>query len=295
VEAQPRGLVAAETADLAMIPKPAHLGPRFASQFEDESVARVYHTRPPYPADVFDILEGLMSPGRRAVLDLGCGTGDVALGLASRVDHIDAIDPSRAMLRVAMDRQCDTHSSLNWIEKTAEAFQPRVQYSLIVAGESLHWMDWEIVLPRAAEALTPGAFLAIVAGRRIADIPWAAELDGLVSEFSTNRDYRPYDLIEELTTRGLFNEVGRRTTRPIAFAQSCENYIESFHTRNGLSRARMTPQAAAMFDEGLRRIVERSCPDGIVQGEIAANVVWGSPLLSTERVRSRELSGRDGV
>ena len=32
-------------------------------------------------------------------------------------------------------------------------------YVLAVAGESLHWMEWSVVLPRLAEALEPGALL----------------------------------------------------------------------------------------------------------------------------------------
>jgi hypothetical protein len=34
-----------------VIPRPAHLGRRYGSQSEDETVARAYHTRPPYPAE----------------------------------------------------------------------------------------------------------------------------------------------------------------------------------------------------------------------------------------------------
>ena len=34
-------------------------------------------------------------------------------------------------------------------------------YALVTAGESLHWMAWEVVLPRFAAALVPGGLLAI--------------------------------------------------------------------------------------------------------------------------------------
>jgi len=44
-------------------PKPTHLGPQYASQFRDNSVAGAYAARPPYPDEVFDILEALM-PGQ---------------------------------------------------------------------------------------------------------------------------------------------------------------------------------------------------------------------------------------
>ena len=43
-----------------MLPKPSHLGPEYAAQFADRSVAEAYPHRPPYPAEVFDLLLGLL-------------------------------------------------------------------------------------------------------------------------------------------------------------------------------------------------------------------------------------------
>lgn len=35
-------------------------------------------------------------------------------------------------------------------------------YGLVTAGSSLHWMDWEVVLPRIGRLLSPEGCLAIV-------------------------------------------------------------------------------------------------------------------------------------
>jgi trans-aconitate methyltransferase len=257
--------------------KPAHLGSVYGAQFDDEALARSYATRPPYPAEVFEILDGLAPAGPRRVLDLGCGTGDVALGLVGRAARIVGVDRSAAMLRVARGRPGGDHPSLAWHCLAAEDFAFDGPYSLVVAGESLHWMDWDRVLPRIAEALAPGAVLAIVEGRVVMDVPWAAALEDLFPRYSTNRDYRPYDLVVELAGRDLFREAGRRRTAAVAFAQSIDDYVESFHTRNGLSRARMGRAAAAEFDAALRGLVEPHCPDGTVRGRVATRVVWGAP------------------
>lgn len=257
--------------------KPAHLGPAYGAQFEDERVARSYATRPPYPAEVFETLDALMPGGPRHALDLGCGTGDVALGLVGRAARITGVDRSEAMLHVARGRQGGDHPSLAWRCAAAEDFAFDGPYALVVAGESLHWMDWPRVLPRIAGALAPGAVLAIVEGRVVMGVPWAAALEGLFPRFSTNRDYRPYDLVVELAARDLFREAGRRTTAPVAFAQAIDDYVESFHTRNGLSRERMGPAAAAEFDAALRGLAAPHCPDGVVRGRVATRVVWGAP------------------
>jgi methylase of polypeptide subunit release factors len=67
-----------------MIPKPKHLRPRYGHQFQDESVAAAYRKRPPYPVELFDALEGLMASGPKRVLDLGSGTGEIAIPPSAR-------------------------------------------------------------------------------------------------------------------------------------------------------------------------------------------------------------------
>src|SRR5947207_15956107 len=81
-----------------MLPKPAHLGPRYGAQFADPSVVAAYPHRPPYPAEVFEILVGLVIDAPRAVLDAGCGTGDLARRLAELVDRGGAVGLAAAML-----------------------------------------------------------------------------------------------------------------------------------------------------------------------------------------------------
>jgi SAM-dependent methyltransferase len=267
-----------------LIPKPAHLGPRYAEQFRDVSVARAYAARPPYPLEVFDVLERLLPPGERRVLDLGCGTGDVARGLVDRVERIDAVDPSPAMLDIARSRHPPGAHGLRWIESTAEGFRPAGRYSLVVAGQSLHWMDWESVFSWIPDALVEGAVLALVTDRDIGPLPWSPGLRELIPAFSTNREFQPYDLVEELAARRLFRETGRASTRPIPHSQTIEAYVESFHSRNGFSRERMTPAAAAAFDSALRDLVAPHAPDSLVRLEVTATVVWGNPQRPSDAV-----------
>lgn len=261
-----------------MEPKPKHLGPRYADQFRDASVAAAYSTRPPYPDELFEVIETLFPAGPRIVLDVGCGTGDIAIPMAASTDRVDAIDHSEAMLEVARKRPGAGHSAIRWIRASAEEFDFRGPYSLAIAGESFHWLDWRVVPTKIAAALLPRAFLALVVGRTLIDVPWAEDLSRLIPKYSTNQDFRPYDLVEELTRRGLFAEVGRHTTTPIPFSQSLDDYVESFHTRNGFSRERMDRSRAAEFDTAVRSLVSAHCATEVVQGPTCATIVWGRPL-----------------
>lgn len=87
------------------IPKPKHLGPEYADQFKDRSVADAYVNYPPYPAEVFEVLDSLIRGTPRIVLDIGCGTGDVARPLAPLVERVDAVDQSAAMIEIGRSRE----------------------------------------------------------------------------------------------------------------------------------------------------------------------------------------------
>ncbi len=258
------------------LPKPAHLGPAYAAQFQDRSVVAAYHHRPPYPAAVFDILADLVVDDPRVVLDVGCGTGEIARQLAARVERVDAVDQSPGMMARGRLLPGGDLPTLRWIHASAEDAPLRPPYALVTAGASLHWMEWDVVLPRFRDALAPRAALAIV-DQQTLPTPWDADLARLIPRFSTNRDYRPYDLVAELMARRLFRRDGEERTASVPFTQAVDAYVESFHARNGFSRDRMGPQQAAAFDDALRALVSPHADAGKIELGIVGVVTWGQP------------------
>lgn len=265
-------------------PKPAHLGARYAAQFQDRAIVATYHCRPPYPAAAFPVLMGLVPASARAVLDAGCGTGDLARRLAPLVERIDAVDASVGMIAAGKTMPGGDMPSLRWLVGRVEDVPLDPPYGLVTAGESLHWMEWSVVLPRFREMLSPGGVVAI-ASRVEAPSPWYASLLKLITRYSTNREFQPYDLIAELERRGLFARQGAHVIAPEPYTQSIEEYIESLHSRNGFSRDRMPPEDAAAFDAAVRTLLLPHALDGLVRLEIACDIVWGVPG-GNERARS---------
>lgn len=258
-----------------MLPKPDHLGREYGGQFADPGVVAAYHHRPPYPAEVLDILVGLVvAPG--TVLDVGTGTGEIARGLVGRVAGVDAVDPSAGMLAKGRGLPGGGHPRLTWILGGAEDAPLHPPYGLVTAAASLHWTKWAVVLPRIRSVLAPGGVLAIV---DLAEEPrpWDGSLREVIARYSTNRRFRPYDLVAELEDRGLFRELGRRRTAPVPFAQPVAAYVESFHARNGFSRDRMGPEDATAFDAAVEGLVAPHAVAGVVQLGVAGEVVWGVP------------------
>lgn len=259
------------------LPKPKHLAPAYGSQFSDPSVASAYRFRPPYPDEVYGLLEGLMVDTPRIVLELGCGLGEITRRLAARVERVDAVDPSHAMIAMAQTLPGGAHRHVHWFCCTAEDFAYGSEYALVIAAESLHWMDWQRVLPVVRASLSPSGRLAIILGRRLDTVPWWGALHLLIPLYSTNREFKPYDLLEELARRHLFHPEGRTTTTPVPFHQSVDAYIESWHSRNGFSRDRMGTWRALSFDEHIRDIITPYAHEGILCYDIQVELAWGVP------------------
>jgi SAM-dependent methyltransferase len=259
-------------------PKPTHLAPEFAGQFADPSVVASYHLRPPYPSQVIDLLLSLRVDSR-PVLDAGTGTGEIARALVQYGVGVDAVDSSPAMLARARQLPGGDHPLLTWVLGSAETAPLRPPYSLIIAAASLHWMEWDVVMPRFRDTLAPGGVLAIVEQRQMPQ-PWDSALGEIISRYSTNRFYQPYDLVGELVARALFRPIGQVLTAPAAFTQPVADYVESFHARNGFSRDRMDPADAAAFDTACKHLVSAFAQDGEITLGIVGTITWGAPVPS---------------
>src|SRR5215469_1937405 len=175
-----------------MIRRPASLGEKFAARFQDQSVVDRYHLRLTYPPELFHLLSTLIVDEPRVVLDVGCGTGNIARPLAEYVDRIDAVDRSLPMLERARTLPGGDSSKIRWLHGRAEdVVGTEPPYALITAGESLHWMDWGVVLPRWSLEISPHGMLAIA---HVVDqpTPWSEGANQIMQRFTTNPTYTPY-------------------------------------------------------------------------------------------------------
>jgi len=260
-----------------MMQRPAGFGQQYASAFQEPSVADAYAFRPPYPPAVFDVLTRLLPSKPQRLLDIGCGTGALIRPLTVLNIPIDAIDISPVMIARGHHLPNGNHPCIHWIVGTVETTPLTPPYGLITAGECLHWMEWNVVLPRLATLLAPEGWLAIL-DLEHQIMPWSAQLGRLIQRYSTNQDYQAVDLIAELKQRQLFRVEGRMTTQPWIFRQSVDAYIESFHGRASFARERMTANDASVFDQQLRALVTAHTQEA-VELPVIARIVWGKPLV----------------
>jgi SAM-dependent methyltransferase len=269
--------------DATMLPKPEWFGEQYAAAFQEPGVAVAYQHRPPYSDTTIARLAGLIADTPRRVLDVGCGTGYIARPLVDLVDHVDALDVSSAMIEEGRRLPNGDHPHLAWIVGRAEDAPLDPPYALITAGDSLHWLNWEVALPRFASLLAPSGWLAIVSNEQL-PVPWGGELLPIIKRYSIYGKFEPVDIAAELEHRGLFRKAGRERTHPVSFDQTIDAYIESFHGRASLARERMIPEVAQAFDAEVRRLVSAYTMH-TVELQLVAEIAWGTPLRPASEQR----------
>lgn len=128
--------------------------------YQDPELAGFYDLENGWAPD-FDYCFALAA-GARSVLDLGCGTGELAARLAEGRSVVGA-DPARAMLEIARSRPGG--AQVTWVESTAQSLRLDRRFDLIVlTGHAfqvfLTEQDQRAVLETIARHLGPdGRFI----------------------------------------------------------------------------------------------------------------------------------------
>ena len=115
--------------------------------------------RLPYPARLADCFrEAAALDGAPRLIDVGCGPGIIAIGLAGAFAEVIGVDPDADMLREAADQAAAANvRNVRWVNARAEelpAGLDRFRYATF--GRSFHWMDRDAVAAAVFELLEPG-------------------------------------------------------------------------------------------------------------------------------------------
>jgi SAM-dependent methyltransferase len=118
-------------------------------------------SRQGYPGELVDdvIANAAAGPGA-AVLEIGCGTGQLTRQLAGRGFELTAIDIGASMVQAARRNVAD--ATVRFQVTSFEAFADGGPFDLIVSATAFHWVDPSVGLPKAARLLRPGGWLALL-------------------------------------------------------------------------------------------------------------------------------------
>ncbi len=127
--------------------------------------------RPDYSQPAFNFLLQLALPNKNEdkLLDLGCGTGELAIPLSSAFKEVHGIDLSSDMINQAQNKARNLGiNNISWgVGKVEEVEFDDNSLKMIVIGSAFHWMDYKIVLDKSYRFLKKDGIFALVNGKSI--------------------------------------------------------------------------------------------------------------------------------
>jgi len=241
--------------------------------------ARVYDQfRPPYPDRLIaDIAARTGADGTGRLLDLACGTGQIAFALSACFAEIWAVDQEPGMIEVASEKAARSGDAIRFQLLTSaveELAAPAGHFDLVAIGNAFHRLPRATVAREVLGWLRPGGFLALLWGGSpwFGEAPWQHALtatmdrwqhrpdaeDRIPAGYAEARDARPD---AEILTEAGFEIVGR-----YAFTVK-RDWTADQIAGNVSSTSILSQQAlgehAAEFDADLRRALCASQPDGL--------------------------------
>jgi trans-aconitate methyltransferase len=158
-------------------------------------IAGFYHQyRRGYPPTVIDTLTAAFGlTGDDIVIDLGCGTGQLTLPIARRVQAIVGMDPEPDMLaraRRAAAEQSVTNAS--WVLgadtdiPALAALLSNRRAGAVTIGQALHWMRYRELIPALVRLLRPGGGIAVITNGTpmwLQHSPWSRALRSFLEQW----------------------------------------------------------------------------------------------------------------
>src|SRR5581483_11466645 len=129
----------------------------------DEVAAEYACHRPAYPDALVDHacdVAGLV--GGAAVLEIGCGTGQLTRSLLCRGLRVVAVEPGERLLATARGRLSGVGEVQFVHDRFEEASVPRAHYRGVFSASAIQWVDPDVGWHRIADALVDGGTVALL-------------------------------------------------------------------------------------------------------------------------------------
>lgn len=176
----------------------------------DAIAERYEESRPSYPSRVTEFVTttAALAPGA-AILEIGCGTGQLTERLANHGFHLTAIDIGPSMVAAARRRLAKAKAEAEvsfQVTSFEDLAAPDESFDLVISSAAFHWIDPEVAFGKSARLLRPGGWLALLDTEERYDHPLGPALDVLWIRYADTGgawDRRPSHP-EAIAATGLF-------------------------------------------------------------------------------------------
>jgi len=146
------------------------------------SLANYYEFRHPYNPKIF---EGLISRFKlnknSTILDICCGTGELASNFAPLVKTVYAIDGSEAMLQKATKKENIVYSL---IDVNKNLFVSPEKVDMFVIGRAIRWINANSLINLIQKNLKPQGLIVILNTKEIRNTSWHPLLNNILKKYN---------------------------------------------------------------------------------------------------------------
>ncbi|MEV4129356.1 methyltransferase domain-containing protein [Nocardia sp. NPDC049707] len=245
--------------------------------------------RPAYPDPLFEDLLGRADEGGLLV-DLACGTGEVAIPLHDRFADVQAVDLEPDMVEVGRSKAVEAGANnIAWSIGRAEDLVVTAPAQLVTIGNAFHRLDRGLIAERAGQWLAPGCCLAIlgsstpwsgteswqaiavdVVGRWSGEPGRPASASPATADSSTPTRRTHEDILREA---GFLDVTEYRFPTPNAW--TLDEFIGFLWSTSYTAPIRQNPALAEEFEKDLRTQLLECEPSGQLRESIAHYYILG--------------------
>ncbi|MFE9328555.1 class I SAM-dependent methyltransferase [Nocardia sp. NPDC052278] len=245
--------------------------------------------RPAYPQPLFDDLLNQVGEGG-ILVDLACGTGEIAIPLHTRFAHVHAVDLEPDMIEVGRAKaERAGATNITWSTGPAEDLAVTEPAQLVTIGNAFHRLDRPLIAERARQWLAPGGCLAILGSSTpwSGTEPWQAVAVDVVARWSgepgrpasasqaTAENTAPARRThEEVLQEAGFGDVAEYRF-PTPHAWTVDDFLGFLWSTSYTARIRQDPTLAEEFEKDLRARLLECEPSGQLRESIAHYYVLG--------------------
>jgi ubiquinone/menaquinone biosynthesis C-methylase UbiE len=146
--------------------------------------------RPRYPQEMMaELIDWAQPSGRGRLLDLACGTGQVAFAIAEHFGEVWAVDQEPDMIRVVREKaEVRGAGDLRAVVSSAESLDaPPDGFELVTIGNAFHRLRRDVVAANALRWLKPGGCIALLwsTGPASGKREWQRALSDVLARWTT--------------------------------------------------------------------------------------------------------------
>jgi len=227
--------------------------------------------RVPYPPEFLaDLLGHAQVTGSGRLLDLACGTGELAIPLSSSFAEVWAVDQEPEMVEAGQAKAAEQGvGNVRWSAGRAEELQaPAGWFELVTIGSAFHRLDRPAIAAKVWDWLEPGRHLAVVASSSIwsSKAPWQPAVVEVINRWTgrppatPNGGEQPSLSHEEVLAAAGYIDVEEHTLghRHTWTADSLIGYLNS----TSVASRPALGERVGPFEDELRRVLAEFDPSG---------------------------------